>query len=62
MNYTYDSQNHMTSATGNGNTIKMVYDRGPRRQVFVAGVGDAFGNSCSGQSPARHPAFRDRPE
>jgi RHS repeat-associated protein len=24
--YTYDSQNHMTSATGNGKTIAMVYD------------------------------------
>ena len=24
MNYTYDSENHMTSATGNGNTIRMV--------------------------------------
>jgi RHS repeat-associated protein len=26
MNYTYDSENHMTSATGNGKTITMVYD------------------------------------
>src|ERR1039458_3669898 len=24
--YTYDSENHMTSATGNGKTITMVYD------------------------------------
>ena len=45
MNYTYDSENHMTSGTGDGKTIMMVYD--------------ASGNFCSGQSPALRPIFRD---
>ena len=42
--FTYDSENHMTSMTGNGSVVTMAYDWGPRRQVFVAGVGDAFDN------------------
>jgi RHS repeat-associated protein len=37
--YTYDSENHMTSATGNGNTITMVYDAfGNRVGKTVNGV------------------------
>jgi hypothetical protein len=58
MVYSYDSENHMTSATGNGKVITMVYDRGLQRQVFVAGVGDVFGNrvaktvNCKKKVPA----------
>ncbi|MGP8173820.1 MAG: RHS repeat-associated core domain-containing protein [Terracidiphilus sp.] len=37
--YTYDSENHMTSATGNGKTITMVYDAfGNRVSKTVNGV------------------------
>jgi YD repeat-containing protein len=38
--YTYDSENHMTSATGNGKTITMVYD--------------AFGNRVGEDGEQRH--------
>jgi hypothetical protein len=37
MNYTYDSENHMASATSNGKVITMVYD--------------AFGNFCRANRP-----------
>ena len=47
--FQYDSLNRLATATSTqpGNPYPNYcwsYDRGPRRQVFVAGVGDGFGN------------------
>jgi RHS repeat-associated protein len=49
--YSYDDFNRLSSGTAaddggvdGGLTLSWTYDRGPRRQVFVAGVEDRYGN------------------
>jgi hypothetical protein len=47
--YTYDDFNRLasgnaTAGVDSGLSLGWTYDRGPRRQVFVAGVEDRYGN------------------
>jgi hypothetical protein len=67
-NFSYDAVDRLSSATPGGNNPSEYackygcrsYNRGPRRQVFVAGVEDSFGNrtleafssvACTGTNP-----------
>jgi hypothetical protein len=51
-NFSYDAVDRLTSAAAGSNaptafrsqSAAWGYDRGPRRQVLVAGVGDSYGN------------------